>query len=506
MQMDSGLSARRLAVITLITAAAAIVYELLIGTISTYLNGDSALQYSLTVGVFLAAMGIGAYLAKSIETHLVEKLILIEIGLALLGGFSGLLLYSAHFSFMDGYLVFMVVLLGGIGGLVGMELPILAELLKQHGGIKSAFASTLSYDYFGSLLGSLAFPLILLPTLGTVKTAFIVGIINLVAVALTLSAANPKYRGKFQAGFVVSCVLIALGLFYSARSISWFEHRLYQDEIVYAETTRFQRIVITQYQNDLRLYSDQELQFSSRDEYRYHESLIHPALSLLQKPDNVLIVGGGDGLAAREVLKDARVKTVTLVDLDPLMTRISSQLPQIRKLNEDALLNPRVHVVNADGYRFLIRSKQRFDLIILDLPDPRTEAIARLYSREFYLVAKKRLSQDGLLVTQASSPYYARESFWCINQTLQAAGLTTLPYRINVPAFGEWGFILASRKTLSFAHLDLPLKHRFINPAMLNQATVFDTDTSAVADSPVSSLEKPNVWRLYRKRVRYWRS
>lgn len=506
MPTSSSLSARRLAVITLITAAAAIVYELLIGTISTYLNGDSALQYSLTIGVFLAAMGIGAYLARAIESHLVEKLILIELMLALLGGFSGLMLYAAHFSFLDGYLAFMVVLLSLLGGLVGMELPILAELLKQHGGIKSAFASTLSYDYFGSLLGSLAFPLILLPSLGTVKTGFVVGIVNLVAVALTIPAASAAHRKKFHAGLVISSALIALGLFHSASSIRWFEHRLYQDEIVYAETTRFQRIVITQYENDLRLYSDQELQFSSRDEYRYHEALIHPALSLLQTPDKVLIIGGGDGLATREILKDARVKAITLVDLDPLMTKISRELPQIRALNQDSLHNPKVKIVNADGYRFLIETPQHFDLIVLDLPDPRTEAISRLYSREFYLLAKKKLSADGILVTQASSPYYARESYWCINQTLLSTSLKTLPYRVNVPAFGEWGFILASRKTLSFDHLQLLLKHRFINAEMLRQATVFDTDTNTVANSPVSSLETPYVWRLYRKRVHYWRS
>lgn len=506
MSASPNLSARRLAVITLITAAAAIVYELLIGTISTYLNGDSALQYSLTIGVFLAAMGVGAYLARAIESNLVEKLLLIELALALLGGFSGLLLYSAHFSFMGGYLAFMVVLLSAIGGLVGMELPILAELLKQHGGIKSAFASTLSYDYFGSLLGALAFPLILLPSLGTVKTAFIVGMINLIAVALTLSAAKAKHRKKFYAAFLIASVLIALGLFYSARSISWFEHRLYQDEIVYAETTRFQRIVITQYDNDLRLYSDQELQFSSRDEYRYHEALIHPALALLQKPDHVLIVGGGDGLATREVLKDTRVQTITLVDLDPLMTKISNELPQLRALNQDALRHSKVKIINADGYRFLIQGRQRYDFIVLDLPDPRTEAIARLYSREFYLLAKKQLSVDGILVTQASSPYYARETFWCINQTLISTTFNTLPYRVNVPAFGEWGFVLASRGKLSFDNLKLTLSHQFISPALLQQAAVFDADTSAPVNSPVSSLETPHAWRLYRKRVRYWRN
>ncbi|MGH8049938.1 MAG: polyamine aminopropyltransferase [Arenimonas sp.] len=500
------LSARRLAVITLITAAAAIVYELLIGTISTYLNGDSTLQYSLTIGVFLAAMGVGAFLAREIESNLVEKLLFIELALALLGGFSGLLLYSAHFSFMSGYLACMVVLLSAIGGLVGMELPILAELLKQQGGIKSAFASTLSYDYFGSLLGALAFPLILLPSLGTVKTAFIVGMINLVAVTLTVSAADVKHRKKFHAAFVIASALITLGLFYSARSISWFEHRLYQDEIVYAETTRFQRIVITQYDNDLRLYSDQELQFSSRDEYRYHEALIHPALALVQRPGRVLIIGGGDGLATREILKDTRVQSITLVDLDPLMTKISDEMPQIRALNQGALRHPKVDIVNADGYRFLIESKQRFDLIVLDLPDPRTEAIARLYSREFYLLAKKKLSVDGILVTQASSPYYARETFWCINQTLISTSLNTLPYRVNVPSFGEWGFILASRAKLSFDKLNLPLQHQFISVALLQQATVFDADTSAPGNLPVSSLEMPNAWHLYRKRVRYWRN
>jgi spermidine synthase len=500
------LSARRLAVITLITASAAIVYELLIGTISTYLLGDSALQYSLTIGVFLAAMGVGAYLARSIENNLLEKLILIELALALLGGFSGLMLYAVHYMFLDGYLVFMVVLLSVLGVLVGMELPILAELFKKEGGIKSAFASTLSYDYFGSLLGSLAFPLVLLPSLGTVKTGFVVGMINLTAVAFAISSANQKDRRKFHVAFVVACLLIAVGFFYSARSIRWFEHRLYQDEIVYAETTRFQRIVITQYDNDLRLYSDKELQFSSRDEYRYHESLIHPALALLRNPKTVLIIGGGDGLAARELLKDSRVEKITLIDLDPMITKISRELPQIRALNKDALRNPKVNVHNVDGYGFLVRIKQKFDLIVLDLPDPRTEAISRLYSREFYLIANKNLNADGIIVTQASSPYYARESFWCINQTLRSAMLNTLPYRINVPAFGEWGFILASQKPLSFEHLDLPLERKFLSPTVLKQSVVFDSDSSAIANSPVSSLQTPHVWRLYRKRVRYWRN
>lgn len=498
------LSAARLALVVVITAAAAIVYELLIGTLSTYLNGDSALQYSLTIGVFLAAMGVGAFLTRDVGDDVLGRLVRIELAVAVLGGCSGLLLYAAHALFLGGYLAFMVALVAMLGCLVGMELPLLAELLRRTGGVKSAFASALSLDYFGSLVGSIAFPLLLLPVLGTAKTALVTGAINLIAVVLLVQGSEPVMQRR-QRFALVGAVLLVAGAALSARMVAWFEHRMYRDEIVWAETTRFQRIVVTRYQNDLRLYSDQELQFSSRDEYRYHEALVHPALAVVRHPENVLVIGGGDGLAVRELLKDSRVRAITLVDIDPSMTRIGRTLPALVQLNAGALSDPRLRIVHGDGYRHAIVTRESYDLVVLDLPDPRTEPIARLYSREFYSRLLRKLNPGGVLVTQASSPYYTRESYWCIVATLRSLGLQAAPYRINVPAFGEWGFVLARREPIDWDRIRLDLPRRYLDEALLRSAAHFDADTSELPDSPVSTLESPKVWRLYRQRVRYWR-
>lgn len=500
-------STRRLALVTVVTASAAIVYELLIGTLSTYLQGDSALQYSITIGVFLAAMGVGAWLARGVEQRrdLVGLLIRIEVAVSLLGGFSALALYAANAVIPAGYTVSMVGLLAALGTLVGMELPVLAELFKRQGGVRGAFASALALDYAGSLVGSLAFPLLLLPTLGTVKTALVTGAINLSVVALLIRVSRPAGATRLWALLVAALALLLTGAVKAERMVAWFEHRIYRDEVIWSDTTRFQRIVMTRHQDDLRLYSDRELQFSSRDEYRYHEALVHPALALTDYPEQVLLVGGGDGLAARELLKDGRLRALTIVDIDPAMTGLGAKLPQLRALNRDSLSDPRVSIVNADGYRFALGTPQRFDVIVLDLPDPRTEAIARLYAREFYRLLLTRLNPGGTLVTQASSPYYARDTFWSIDATLRSLALHTRPYRINVPAFGEWGFVVAQRERFDWRELRLELPRRWLTHTLLQQAVTFDTDTARPAHTPISTLESPAAWRLYRRHVSYWR-
>jgi spermidine synthase len=169
------------------------------------------------------------------------------------------------------------------------------------------------------------------------------------------------------------------------------------------------------------------------------------------------------------------------------------------------LADPRVEVVNADGFAFATRDADRYDVIVLDLPDPRTEVLARLYSREFYARLHRRLNPDGVLVTQAGSPYYTRESYWTIVATLRAVGLVTHPYRVNVPAFGEWGFVAASSQPRDWGALHLPLPRRFLTEPLLMQAAHFDPDTAPVTDARPSTLEQPVVWRQYRQRVRYWR-
>lgn len=502
---DAAPAPLRIVAVVLITASSAIVYELLIGTLSTYLYGDSALQFSLTIGVYLASMGAGALFARRAVDDPLPRLIAVELAVSLMGGFSGVALYAAYALIPDAYLPFMVTWTAALGLLVGMELPLLAELLRRGTGIKAAFATTLAWDYFGSLVGSLAFPLILLSTLGTVKTALATGAVNLVAVLLLRGGRGLAPLRGIRAAVLAVGLLLAAGLALAEHTVAWFEHRLYRDEIIWAQSTRFQRIVVTRYRDDLRLYSDKELQFSSRDEYRYHEALVHPALAALRNPESVLVIGGGDGMAARELLKDSRVRLITLVDVDPQMTRLGKMLPQIVDLNRGSLSDPRVRVVNDDGHHFANTTRLTFDLVIVDLPDPRTEDIARLYSQQFYRLLRGRLNAHGAIVTQASSPYYTRESFWSIAATLRSVDLRVQPYRVNVPAFGEWGFVLASMDPVDWSSLRLNLPHRYLDASVMQAAIKFDSDTSEPPNSPVSTLESPSVWRLYRRRVRYWR-
>jgi spermidine synthase len=503
---EAAIPSGRLVAAILITAACSLVYELCIATLSTNLIGDSALQFSITIGVYLAAMGAGAWFARAwIDTPL-RTLLRVELAVALLGGLSGLLLYGMHGVFADGYPVAMIGVVALLGTLVGVELPLLAELLRRAGGAQGAFASALAVDYLGSLLGALVFPLALLPALGTVKTALVTGGINLVAIALLWPGLSSAMRRALRPAALGIGVILLVAAFGAERAVAWYEHRLYRDEIVHAESTRFQRIVITRWRDDLRLWSDRELQFSSRDEFRYHEALVHPALAAAEAPESVLLIGGGDGLAVREVLKHPRVARVVLVDIDPAMTRLGREFPAVVEINGGALADPRVEVVNADGFRWLRETRESFDVIVLDLPDPRSEDLARLYSVEMYRNATRALARGGVVATQASSAYFTRETFWSIDATLTAAGLQTRPYRVHVPSFGEWGFVLAAVEPIDAATLRFDLSRRYLTPVIWRAALRFDADTESPGTSPVSTLESPVAWRLYRERVAYWRN
>jgi spermidine synthase len=240
--------------------------------------------------------------------------------------------------------------------------------------------------------------------------------------------------------------LLAAGLAGADRLTTLAEEGLYADRIVHAQSTRYQRIVVTKWREDVRLFLNGNLQFSSRDEYRYHEALVHPALAALPAARRVLVLGGGDGLAVREILRYPRVESVTLVDLDPEMTRLFATAPLLRGLNHDALLSPKVTVVNADAFKWLEETGEHFDLIIADFPDPSNYSVGKLYTTAFYQLLERRLSARGIAAIQSTSPLYARKSFWCIVATVEAAGLKATPYHTLVPSFGEWGYVIASRE------------------------------------------------------------
>src|SRR5262249_20289948 len=176
----------------------------------------------------------------------------------------------------------------------------------------------------------------------------------------------------------------------------------------------------------------------------------------------VLVLGGGDGLAVREILKYPQIEKITLVDLDPEMTSLFSRLPMLTALNQSSLTSPRVQVTNSDAFPWVDSNTDSFDFIVIDFPDPTNYSIGKLYTTAFYRAVARHLSTQGFLVVQSTSPMFARDSFWCIAETLHQAGLQTFPYHLYVPSFGEWGFILAGTHTYSPSK-QLPSGLRFLS-------------------------------------------
>jgi spermidine synthase len=289
--------------------------------------------------------------------------------------------------------------------------------------------------------------MLLVPHLGLMHTALLFGLINTVVALWTTYLLAPALRSPWRsrAACLAVLVLLAGGMASANRLMDTAEANLYADEVVFAKTTPYQRIVLTAWRDDLRLFLNSHLQFSSRDEYRYHEALVHPALAARPDARRVLVLGGGDGLAVREVLKHPRVEHVTLVDLDPEMTRLFSTHPELRRLNRDALLDPRVHVENADAFPWLDAGTDLFDVAFIDFPDPSNFSIGKLYTTTFYRRLAQRLAPDALFVVQSTSPLFARHAFWCVVETIRASGLRAWPFHVYVPSFGEWGFVLAGR-------------------------------------------------------------
>ena len=487
-----------------VIAGCGLVYELLIATVSTYLLGSSVTQFSVSIGVFIGAMGLGSHLSQRVRRNLLERFVVVQVALGVLGGCSVALMFWAYTS----RFLYWSVLYGsliGIGTLVGLELPLLTRVLKRYGTLRSVIAQALSFDYVGALVGSLLLPLLLLPTLGMMRTAFVVGLLNIAVAAWNARAFRaelPHARALLAACGVAGALLLA-GLAFSMRALGFLEARLYADPVVYAEQTPFQRIVITRWRDDVRLFLDGHLQFCSLDEYRYHEALVHPAMSAAPQVEAVLVLGGGDGLAVREVLKHPAVQRVTLVDLDPRMTHLGRAFPDVAALNGGALDDPRVRVVNRDAYQFLQEDTGLYDVVLADLPDPNTDVLAKLYSTQFYRLVTRRLSASGVFATQATSPFFAREAFWCVRETISAAGLKGRPYHVYVPSFGDWGFVIAARYEVEPRPVPAGVATRYLTPDVARAMFTFGGDAGPV---PVraSTMDRPVVLEYYLNGWRRW--
>ncbi len=494
-----------LLVTVFIIAICGLVYELIIGTLSSYLFGNTVTHFSITIGLFLSAMGIGSFASRRINDSLLGWFIGVELSVGLVGGFSAALLYAV-FATTDVYHVAMVVLILIIGSLIGMEIPLLTRLLGGWDNIKDTLANVLAFDYIGALIASVLFPLVLLPELGLLKTAFATGILNVLVVALNIWIFRDRlsrWRGLSLATGGIALLLLG-GAVWSNLLTSVFEQQLYKDEIIYSRQTPYQRIIMTRWADDVRLFLDGNLQFSSRDEYRYHEPLVHPAMSLTRSRESVLVLGGGDGLVAREVFKYDDVQQLVLVDIDPAMTELALTHPALLDINEDSLSDPRVEILNQDAYTYLADTGELFGVIIIDLPDPNNESLGKLYSREFYKLVHRHLAGGGVIVTQATSPYYARETYWSIAHTMESVGLQTWPYHMYIPSFGDWGFILAAGHELDPAKFLPRVPMRYLDADVFQSSLVFDDDIAEI-DTEVNTLDNQIILTYYEQAWRRWR-
>ena len=468
----------------LLIAACGLIYELIAGTLASYLLGDSVLQFSTIIGCYLFAMGIGSALSRYIDRGLAYRFVWIELLLGVIGGFSSALLFLA-FAFTQGFQFVMYALVIVIGVLLGLEIPLLMRIIQGRYHFRDVVAHVLTFDYLGALGASLLFPILLVPRVGLVRSALLFGIVN-AAVALwgTFLFASQLARVRSLRIFsIVIIVGLCIGMAEAKHITTAAEDNIYADEIIFARDTRYQHIVLTRFKDDIRLFLNSHLQFSSRDEYRYHESLIHPGLSAIPAPRHVLVLGGGDGLAVREILKYRQVESITLVDLDPEMTRLFSTNPMLTALNQKSFQSPKVRIINADAFPWVDSTSDSFDFIVIDLPDPTNYSLGKLYTTTFYKAVARHLSVQGLMVVQSTSPMFARDSYWCIEATIKQAGLRTYPYHVYVPSFGEWGFVIAGQHEYQLP-TTVPPGLRFVDPGSLPSLFQFPPDMAPLSMPP----------------------
>ncbi len=468
----------------IIIATCGLIYELLAATVSSYVLGDSVTQFSFIIGIYLSAMGVGSWISGYIDKDLAKRFVEVELAVAVIGGFSAPLLFLtfANVSYFGIILYSMVFV---IGALVGLEIPLLMRILKDELDFKKLVARVLALDYAGALAASLLFPIFLVPKLGLVRTSLFFGILNAaVGIWGTWLLGNLIKKRNANILRVKGAIIIILLLiaFIKADSLtSLAEDNLFQDTIIYAKSSQYQRIVVTTGKTGHALFLNGNLQFNSFDEYRYHEALVHPAFAAFEgEARRILVLGGGDGLAVREILKYPSVESVTLVDLDPLMTDLAKNLPAVAELNKHSLKDQRVSIINTDAFVWLDNTEiAPFDVVIIDFPDPNNFALGKLYTTRFYGLLRQKLKPDAAVVIQGTSPLIARNSYWCIIKTLEASGFVVKPFQTTVPSFGIWGYALAKLQPFETpAKLRENIELKYLNDQTFAAMFDFSADTS----------------------------
>lgn len=534
----------------MVTGACGLVAEYCLSTVSTYILGSSITQWSVTIGLMMLMMGVSGYIQRFTgDTRLVERFIYVELFLCWLTGFAPIANF-AMFGFMeDHFLLIYYASAIFVGLAIGLEIPLMLRINEKYSAtLKSNVANIFSPDYIGSFIGAVAW-LYLLKHFPLTEIGFLMAALNFLVACAVLRFFWKRKLVVSKIATMTAILLTGVALVFGyAQNRDWsisLQQKLYEDPIKFTKITRYQQLVMTENTKlgEFRFYINGNLQFSSLDEAIYHENLVHPVMTLVPDHQRVLILGGGDGLALREILKYRDVREVVLVDLDPEMTTFCAANPIMLQMNDSSLVNSKVQVIrsgavgdagtkraiyqemdqpdkrglpvyeqtatvsviNIDADRFVEQIQGKYNVIIVDFPDPESVELAKLYSREFYLKLSRVLSENGMFVVQSTSPYHAKESFLCIGRTIVSAGFEALPYHDNVPSFGDWGYWLCWKSQISedkvrerIAAIDsFAVPTRYLTPEVFRRAMVFGKGWLKSKHSEVNSLMRPVLLEYY---------
>lgn len=519
-------------------------YEYTLSKIASDLLGNSVQQWATMIATMLFAMGLGADVQKHTPANvLADRLITTQVLLAVLGGFGPLIMIHGFALLPQLYIVIQYSLAFGVGMLIGYEIPLMMRINEEDApDMRINLAQVLKMDYIGALVGALLWTFLLVRYLSVDRISFVVGLATMASAMLCWllyrkRLARPRARALELA---VGLVLVTVGLVIGRGLTLKAEQFLYRDPVITSITSPFQHIILTQNRSgNLRCYINGHLQFNEADEFIYHENLVHPAMHLATRRENVLILGGGDGLALREVLKYPEVRAVTLVDLDPMMTALATSDPELVRLNGGSMNDPRVspraaagvtagetfrnaqpsqyenftpalhetatlHVVNLDAAEFVKSVTGRYDVVIMDFPDPNSPDLAKLYGRPFYDHLERLLNPGAVIVQQSGSCFQAREAFLCTGRTLAAAGFEAVPYHDNVPSFGEWGWWIAKTGNSaeetreSLGRLEkLDVATRYLTSELVAASRVFGKNQLLSSHRDFTSLTEPRVYHYH---------
>ena len=521
-------------------------YEYTLSKIASDLLGNSVQQWATMIATMLFAMGLGAEIQKRVgEKSLADLLIRSQLWLAIVGG-AGPLLLIVCFAQMPAQYIFVQYLLAlVVGTFIGFEIPLIMRLNEsEKPEMRANLAQVLKMDYIGALLGALVWTFLMIRYLGIERISFVLAGITLVAAAISwfLFAHRIEKKGIIALEFGIAIVFVVWGILFGKSFAVKAEQQLYRDPIILSQTTPYQHIVLTRDHRDtLRCYINGHLQFDSSDEFIYHEQLVHPVMQLAPDAKSVLVLGGGDGLAVRELLKYPRIEKITLVDIDPAMTELASEHEDFIAMNHGSLTDTRtsvispqgtsqgesftleepdqrrvaqpeskpvtdLHVLNLDAANFVRTAPGVFDVIILDFPDPSSPDLAKLYGRPFYEALRHHLKPGGFIVQQSGSPFHAREAFLCVGRTLAASGLATLPYHDNVPSFGEWGWWIAwhgnaldsenvANRLRAIESVSAPT--RYLTPGLIRASLEFGKGQLESDYDDITSLTEPRIYHHY---------